>query len=59
MEKEKVLCKVKSNNRPTCSCGLKMKSQEYEGYYDSFMYWVCENCDLSENGRALERKGEI
>jgi hypothetical protein len=36
--------------RPTCSCGEKMKFVEYEGYYDSFWYWDCDNkdCDLIE-----------
>jgi hypothetical protein len=32
--------------RPTCSCGVKMKLVEYEGYYDGFRYWICENCDM-------------
>lgn len=32
--------------RPTCSCGVKMKLIKYKGYYDTFQYWSCENCEL-------------
>lgn len=45
---EAVVCNIRFIDRPTCSCGLKMESVEYEGYYDSFNYWVCQNCDLDD-----------
>jgi hypothetical protein len=32
--------------RPTCTCGAKMKFIEYNGYYDVFYYWDCENCNI-------------
>jgi hypothetical protein len=38
--------KIKFEQRPTCSCGVKMKLVKFEGYYDSFNYWCCDNCDL-------------
>jgi len=34
--------------RPTCACGAKMKFVEYQGYYDSFWYWDCDNCDIQD-----------
>lgn len=41
--------KVKFQDRPTCSCGVKMKLIKYVGYYDEFKYWRCDNCNLNEN----------
>lgn len=38
--------KVPFEKRPVCSCGVKMKLVEYIGYYDGFMFWTCDNCDL-------------
>lgn len=38
--------KIKFEERPTCFCGVKMKLVKYQGYYDSFKYWECDNCDL-------------
>lgn len=35
--------KVKISDRPTCSCGSKMKLIQYTGYYDDFRYWKCDN----------------
>lgn len=40
--------KVKFENRPTCSCGVKMKLVSYVGCYESFNYWDCDNCKQSE-----------
>jgi hypothetical protein len=40
---------VKFENRPRCSCGVKMKLVEYRGYYDEFNYWCCDNCDLDRD----------
>ena len=39
---------VKFKNRPTCSCGTKMKLIKYTGYYDTFNYWRCDNCELDK-----------
>lgn len=38
--------KLKFEDRPVCSCGVKMKLVEFKGYYESFNYWRCDNCDL-------------
>ena len=46
--------KVKFEDRPICSCGVKMKVVEYKGYYDSFNYWVCNNCDLDEKIQKIK-----
>lgn len=39
---------IKMEDRPTCSCGVKMKLVRHEGYYDKFNMWVCNNCSLDE-----------
>lgn len=41
----------KEHQRPTCSCGTKMKYVEYIGYYDNFNFWECPNndCNAEEN----------
>lgn len=38
--------RVPFEKRPICSCGVKMKLVKYSGYYDEFMHWSCDNCDL-------------
>lgn len=40
--------------RPTCQCGEKMKLIEYVGYYDSFRYWSCKECDISDEMENYE-----
>ena len=51
--------KIKFELRPVCSCGVKMKLVEYKGYYDSFNYWRCDNCDLDKKIQKIEAdKGE-
>ena len=40
--------RVPFRERPVCSCGVKMKLVEFKGYYTSFKYWKCENCNLDE-----------
>ena len=36
-----------------------MKLVEYKGYYDSFKYWRCDNCDLDNKIQKIEAdKGE-
>lgn len=51
--------KIKFELRPVCSCGVKMKLVEYKGYYDSFNYWRCDNCDLDKKIQNIEAdKGE-
>lgn len=40
--------KVKFEQRPTCSCGVKMKLVMYEGYYEEFKYWRCDSCHLDD-----------
>lgn len=51
--------KIKFELRPVCSCGVKMKLVEYKGYYDSFNYWRCDNCDLDNKIQKIEAdKGE-
>lgn len=50
---------IKFELRPVCSCGAKMKLIEYVGYYDSFNYWRCDNCDLGNKIQNIEAdKGE-
>lgn len=44
MEKKR----FKFEDRPTCSCGVKMKLVKYRGYYDDFLYWDCDNCKIYE-----------
>lgn len=36
--------------RPVCSCGTEMTYVKYQGYYDTFEYWVCENevCEVED-----------
>ena len=51
--------KIKFELRPVSSCGVKMKLVEYKGYYDSFNYWRCDNCDLDKKIQKIEAdKGE-
>ena len=44
-------------DRPRCSCGAKMKLLEYVGYYDSFKYWTCDNCDLHNKIESAKPDG--
>jgi hypothetical protein len=46
--------KINFEQRPTCSCGVKMKLVEYKGYYDSFNYWRCDNCKLDNRMQNAE-----
>lgn len=39
---------IKFKQRPTCACGDKMSLVEYNGYYDSFRYWECNQCEIDE-----------
>lgn len=41
-------------NRPICSCGVKMKLVEYNGYYEGFKYWKCESCELDDKMQDME-----
>lgn len=50
---------IKFEKRPICSCGTKMKLLSYKGYYDSFNYWRCDNCELDNQIQNIEPdKGE-
>lgn len=49
---------VKFENRPTCSCGVKMKLVSYRGYYDEFNYWGCDNCNLERDMQKLKSDKE-
>lgn len=31
-----------------------MKFVEYQGYYDSFWYWDCDNCNLNDEMENCE-----
>ena len=42
-------CEIKNGNRPVCSCGELMKLIYYQGYYDDFKYWECDNKDCELN----------
>ncbi|SDX64546.1 hypothetical protein [Salimicrobium album] len=46
--------KMPFDKRPTCACGVKMKFTEYRGYYDSFWYWECENCNIENEMERYE-----
>ena len=46
--------KIKFENRPKCLCGAKMKLIKYVGYYDSFVYWECDNCDIQDKMNKAE-----
>ena len=37
---------IKTEDRPTCSCGRKMTIIEYRGYYDTFHYFYCKGCKV-------------
>lgn len=37
---------IKVEDRPVCSCGRKMIIVEYKGYYDTFNYFYCEDCEI-------------
>ena len=37
---------IKTEDRPTCSCGRKMIIIEYKGYYETFNYFECGYCDV-------------
>mgnify|MGYP001310883911 FL=1 len=46
--------KMPIDQRPTCSCGEKMKLVEFQGYYNSFWYWDCDKCDIQDNMEQYE-----
>lgn len=46
--------RIKFEQRPSCSCGVKMKIVEYKGYYASFKYWRCDNCALDNKMQKAE-----
>jgi hypothetical protein len=46
--------KIPIKQRPTCSCGEKMKFVEFQGYYNSFWYWDCDKCDIQDNMEQYE-----
>lgn len=50
---------IEFKKRPMCSCGVKMKLERYEGYYDSFSYWICENCNLDNEMQDEEPDSEV
>ena len=37
---------IKMEDRPTCSCGRKMRIVEYKGYYETFNYFECGYCEI-------------
>ena len=37
---------IKTEDRPTCSCGRKMIIIEYKGYYETFNYFYCGGCKV-------------
>ena len=49
---------IKFEKRPTCSCGVKMKLVKYQGYYDEFKYWCCENCKLDDEIQDMKADKE-
>ena len=51
--------KIKFENRPTCSCGAKMKLVYFKGYYDSFKYWTCDNCQLDRRIQSNEIEEDV
>ena len=38
--------KINEEDRPTCSCGRKMRIVEYESYYETFNYFDCGHCEV-------------
>jgi hypothetical protein len=50
--------KVEFKDRPTCSCGAKMKLIRFAGYYDEFNYWRCDNCTLNRDMQDEEWANE-
>lgn len=53
-QQRKNIKKLKFQERPTCSCGVKMKLVEYRGYYESFKYFRCDNCTLDDTIQSKE-----
>lgn len=48
--------KINKEDRPTCSCGEKMTIVEYVGYYETFSYFYCGECEIDpDNYEADER----
>jgi hypothetical protein len=43
--------KNSGKKRPVCACGTEMTYAEFNGYYDSFEYWLCENnaCSVKDS----------
>ena len=52
------LKEINDKDRPTCSCGEKMQLKDYQGYYDDFKYWECDNedCDLNVDNLEADDK---
>lgn len=46
--------RLKFEDRPVCSCGVKMKLVEFKGYYENFNYWRCDNCDLDDRMQKMK-----
>ena len=45
---------LKFERRSICSCGVKMKLINYVGYYESFKYWRCDNCNLDDEVQNIK-----
>lgn len=47
-------------NAPVCPyCGVEMTIQTYEGYYDTFSYWICDCVEeeMSKKSISVWRPG--
>ena len=45
---------IKTEDRPTCSCGRKMSIVEYKGYYETFNYFECGYCKVDPDNYKAE-----
>ena len=45
---------IKTEDKPTCSCGRKMIIVEYRGYYDTFNYFDCWYCKVDPDDYKAE-----